>query len=395
MENEDDIFEYNENELYDYPFELNVSEIPNENEDENNEAFIDDTFGNDEEDYSVFFDELQNLLDIENPDENTQERIRNLEERLSVLEPDQLEELEIMRARNQRIQEDIERDRLQRQEDIERERIQREEERVRDQEANERERLRREAEFERARKLFLDENIYNETTTIIDSCYLIDLPKSLPVYDVYLYEYTKLMEYLEEDLDNIVFITINPSGYYEGWATSFNRLQDFDNMFVECNEDVHAPYVNNVNFLNWYIDPKFNPGNYAINYNQVKNMHNYIRTLPQDIKMDPINRIFLLKEKLSLPQVTTVKNVIFYGDKNVFGEFVHLVSGIHCGPGTSKVVYDQILHPIISYTEDYSPEQLYDLVETLEDLNMCVVVPRSSQELLARRESHRRAYNSL
>lgn len=187
-------------------------------------------------------------------------------------------------------------------------------------------------------------DILRYTTSVPEARIINNFLEGLQVVDFIEMESYGLREYLELDVNNIIFITKNRNEF-NAYGAKVQQLRDINNLFVKCNDIDNFNY-GNVDFNNWYLDKLLGMSG-AIHLDDVKNISNYLNEHRDElVESSELRMFYLEKEPIPLTPISTLRNVIINSGLNIFGNQVNIVSGTHCGEGTTLDVY-KVYKPLI------------------------------------------------
>lgn len=168
------------------------------------------------------------------------------------------------------------------------------------------------------------------------------------IFDIFEAETYTLKQYLNNDVNNIVFI-LKERGQYKYYATQLSRLSQPEYLIVQCLEVLEggAPHKSDIIPNNIYINNFIDRQN-ALSFNCVKKIINYLLTVDNN---DPSTRIFYLdnSDEERISPTAGLHTVIINRQNvlNIFGERVDIVSASHCGAGTFVDAYTNVYKPLI------------------------------------------------
>jgi len=150
----------------------------------------------------------------------------------------------------------------------------------------------------------LDDLMYRQLP--LSRCFVIDLPPDFIIYNSLMVENINMTEYLQEDKENIVFITLLNNNTYQGFATNIEHVESSTNIVVECKEEGNSSKFmkkNNTFFDRWYVrlgldEHNNNKGIFLDKLNSVRD------------EFDKGNKIFFLSEERTLKTISKLNNVI-------------------------------------------------------------------------------------
>jgi len=174
----------------------------------------------------------------------------------------------------------------------------------------------------------------------LNKCFVLDLPPDFIIYNSIMVENINMKDYIQEDAENIVFITLLNNNTYQGFATNIEHIESSTNIIVECKEEGNSSKFmrkNNTIFNRWYVrlgldEHNNNKGIFLDKLNSVKD------------EFDKGNKIFFLSEERTLKTISKLDNIIINIQEhtNIYDQVIDITSGIHCNDNTSINVYDEI-----------------------------------------------------
>jgi len=183
---------------------------------------------------------------------------------------------------------------------------------------------------------------YLDKKSPLNKCFVIDLPSDFNIYNSVMVENTNMREYLQEEVGNIVFITLLNNNTYQGFATNVGDIDRRDSSIIvaECKEEGNATkYMkkDNIFFDKWYV--RLGLDEHNNNKGIILDKLNSIRE-----EFYKGNKIFFLSKERTLKTVSTISNIIINNDRytNIYDEQIDITSGVHCNDNTSINVYDEI-----------------------------------------------------
>jgi len=195
----------------------------------------------------------------------------------------------------------------------------------------------------------LEKNTYDSDSDILDDINLYDFGPSSQyrLYDVIEMEDKSMREFLDSDIDNLLFILKNErTQTYQVMGSSLKRLTDINNFFVQCNntEEIFPNTTNIIDMHNWYIN-KFLDYPLGISFSCVKKIIDYLEKNKDYLEIEPNTRLFYMNNKSRISPISTIQSVQVKYGMNIFCNNVNLVGATHCGIGTFLDVYNEVNKP--------------------------------------------------
>jgi len=205
----------------------------------------------------------------------------------------------------------------------------------------------------------------------ISKCFVIDLPSDFSIYNSVMVETVNMKEYLQEDIENIVFITLLNNNTYQGFATNMSDIDRRDSsiIVVECKEEgTSTKYMmkDNTIFDKWYIRLGLDEHN-----NNKGILLEKLNSIEEEFYKG--NRIFFLSKERTLKTVSTISNIIIDNDSytNMYDEQINITSGVHCNDNTSINVYDEINVADVETFAGKTEEERINMIK--DDIKTCKI----------------------
>jgi len=192
----------------------------------------------------------------------------------------------------------------------------------------------------------INKDFYLSQKEPLTKCFIIDLPNysSFTIYNSLMAEDVNMKDYLQEDENNIVFLTLLNNNTYQGFATDIESIyrRDSSIIIVECKEEgtaIKHMMKDNTIFDKWYVRLGLDE------YNNNKGINlSKLNSIKEEFNNG--NKIFFLSKERRMKTISTISNVIIENNttyyKNIYEEHINTVSGVHCNDNTSINVYDEI-----------------------------------------------------
>ncbi len=160
---------------------------------------------------------------------------------------------------------------------------------------------------------------------------------NMEVYDTLMGYDRLLVEFLEEDKNNIIFIYNTKNGYKAEGITKSTLCDFHSKLVVECKTDYTRGTLREKNtfFDSWYFKLGLSI-NYYVSLDK-------INLVIDELQNENSSRIFYIKDMRSIDRITFIDHIEYYGDStNIMGIYGNCISGTKCSPGSVSYFFDEV-----------------------------------------------------